>query len=110
MTKVENLLMQLLNISDMTGAEHRISSAYHPKTNHCRTIRTLASFLYVFHRLDRCSYHSPLTALSDISWLYCEWLDESSMVMDYHTAHKDHTPGQDVQHTKVLSSSTQNSV
>ena len=69
------------------------------------------SFLYVFHRLDRCSYHSPwLTALSDISWFYCELLDESSMVMDYHTAHKDHTPGQDVQHTKVLSSSTQNSV
>ena len=33
------------------------------------------SFLYVFHRLDRCSYHSPLTALSDISWLYCEWLN-----------------------------------
>ena len=68
------------------------------------------SFLYVFHRLDRYSYHSPLTALSDLSWLYREWLDESSMVMDYHTAHKDHTPSQDVQHTEVLSSSTQNSV
>ena len=27
---------------DMTGAEHHISSAYHPKTNHCRTIRMLA--------------------------------------------------------------------
>ena len=47
-----------------------------------------------------------LTALSDIidlSWLYHEWLDEISMVMDYHTAHKDHTPGQDVEHIEVLS-------
>ena len=48
-------------------------------------------------------------SLTTDSSIYCEWLDESSMVMDYHTAHKDHTPGQDVQHTKVLSCSTQNS-
>ena len=27
---------------DITGAEYCISSAYHPKTNHCRTIMTLA--------------------------------------------------------------------
>ena len=30
--------------------------------------------------------------------------------MDKHTAHKDHTLGLDVQHTVVLSSSTQNSI